>query len=79
MSSTGTNENPDRPNRPPGDDFHQQRLKAWQPILTPWHVIALFFAISAAFIPTGVYLLHESNQVSNPSNSPAFIHSLTVY
>jgi hypothetical protein len=51
-------------NRPPGDDFHQQKLKAWQPILTPWHVVALFFAIAASFIPTGVFLLDTSGNVS---------------
>lgn len=50
-------------NRPPGDDFHQQKLKAWQPILTPWHVITLFVAIGVAFIPTGVHLLNTSNDV----------------
>jgi hypothetical protein len=53
-------------NRPPGDDFHQQKLKAWQPILTPWHVVALFFAIAASFIPTGVFLLDSSGSVSFP-------------
>lgn len=50
-------------NRPPGDDFHQQKLKAWQPILTPWHVITLFVAIGVAFIPTGVHLLNTSNDI----------------
>ena len=56
-------EQPAASNRPPADDFHQQKLKAWQPILTPWHVVALFFAIAASFIPTGVYLLSSSNSV----------------
>lgn len=51
-------------NRPPADDFHQQKLRAWQPILTPWHVITLFVAIGVAFIPTGVHLLQSSNDVS---------------
>lgn len=50
-------------NRPPSTDFHQQRLKSWQPILTPLTVIILFAAIGVAFIPTGVSLLNTSNSI----------------
>ncbi len=50
-------------NRPKGDAFRQQKLKAWQPIMTPFKVVALFFAIGISFIPTGTHLLSVSNSV----------------
>jgi hypothetical protein len=70
---------PEPTNRPPGDDFHQQRLKAWQPILTPWHVITMFIAIGVAFLPTGFHLLQESNDVSYHSLSFSFISDLISF
>ncbi len=53
----------EKPNRPLGDDFRQQKLKAWQPIMTPFKVVAIFVAIGVAFIPTGVTILNASNNV----------------
>jgi hypothetical protein len=50
-------------NRPKGDSFRQQKLQSWQPIMTPLKVVVLFFAIGIAFIPTGVTLLSNSNDV----------------
>lgn len=50
-------------NRPKGDAFRQQKLTAWQPIMTPFKVVALFFAIGVSFIPTGTHLLSVSNSV----------------
>ena len=43
--------------------FRQQRLKAWQPILTPKTVLPLFFAIGVIFAPIGGALLYASAQV----------------
>lgn len=43
--------------------FKQQRLPAWQPILTASTVLPTFFVIGIAFIPVGVVLLHISDQV----------------
>ena len=43
--------------------FKQQKLPAWQPILTADTVLPLFFLIGIAFIPIGVGLLLSSNQV----------------
>lgn len=43
--------------------FRQQRLKAWQPILTPKTVLPLFFAIGIIFAPIGGALLYASAQV----------------
>jgi hypothetical protein len=43
--------------------FKQQRLKAWQPILTPKSVLPTFFVIGVIFAPIGGVLLWGSNQV----------------
>lgn len=59
----------EKSNRPPSDAFRQQRLKAWQPIMTPFKVVAIFVAIGVAFIPTGVTILHTSNNVRTWLNS----------
>ena len=47
--------------------FKQQRLKAWQPILTPKTVLPTFFIIGLLFVPLGAILLHVSNQVQEIS------------
>jgi len=49
--------------RPANTAFRQQRLKAWQPILTPKTVLPLFFAIGIIFAPIGGLLLWASSQV----------------
>lgn len=43
--------------------FKQQRLPAWQPILTAGTVLPTFFIIGVAFIPIGIGLLYFSNNV----------------
>lgn len=50
--------------RPANTAFRQQRLKAWQPILTPKTVLPLFFAIGIIFAPIGGALLYASSQVN---------------
>ena len=50
-------------NRPKDDAFHQQRLKTWQPILSPMNVIIIFLAIGIVFIPTGIALNAVSNKI----------------
>ncbi|KAK7475270.1 hypothetical protein BaRGS_00033501 [Batillaria attramentaria] len=53
-----------KPSRRPKDTkFKQQKLPAWQPILTANTVLPAFFAIGIAFIPLGVALLVTSNNV----------------
>lgn len=47
-----------------GSAFKQQKLPAWQPILTAGTVLPTFFLIGIAFIPIGFGLLMSSNQVS---------------
>jgi hypothetical protein len=45
--------------------FKQQRLKAWQPILTPKSVLPTLFAIGLLFAPIGAVLIWGSNTVSS--------------
>ncbi|XP_074660025.1 cell cycle control protein 50A-like [Tubulanus polymorphus] len=48
---------------PEDTDFKQQRLPAWQPILTAGTVLPAFFAIGIAFIPLGVALFITSSNI----------------
>lgn len=47
--------------------FKQQKLKAWQPILTPNWVIGSFALVGLIFIPIGIILHTESDNVRSPS------------
>ncbi|CAG2183134.1 unnamed protein product, partial [Oppiella nova] len=47
-------------NRPSGADWKQQRLPAWQPILTADTVLPAFFLLGIALIPIGIGLLLSS-------------------
>ncbi|KAJ4145181.1 hypothetical protein LMH87_004037 [Akanthomyces muscarius] len=49
--------------RPANTAFRQQRLKAWQPILTPKTVLPLFFVIGIIFAPIGGLLLYANSTV----------------
>ncbi|OJJ44202.1 hypothetical protein ASPZODRAFT_135693 [Penicilliopsis zonata CBS 506.65] len=49
--------------RPANTAFRQQRLKAWQPILTPKSVLPLFFIVGIIFAPIGGLLLWASSEV----------------
>ncbi|KAJ5765557.1 Meiotically protein [Penicillium odoratum] len=49
--------------RPANTAFRQQRLKAWQPILTPKSVLPLFFVVGIVFAPLGGVLLWASSLV----------------
>lgn len=49
--------------RPPTGDFYQQRMKAWQPIMTPRWVISTFLIIGITFVAIGYILLQASNGV----------------
>jgi len=48
-------------NRPEDSAFKQQRLKAWQPILTPRWVIGTFILIGIVFVPIGIALKVQSD------------------
>jgi len=49
--------------KPANTAFKQQRLKAWQPILTPKPVILSFLIIGIVFIPIGIGIVISSDQV----------------
>lgn len=49
--------------RPEDSDFKQQRLPAWQPLLTPKWVILTFFVVGAVFLPIGVVIVNSSEDV----------------
>ncbi|XP_046373470.1 cell cycle control protein 50A-like isoform X3 [Haliotis rufescens] len=49
--------------KPKDTKFKQQKLPAWQPILTANTVLPAFFAIGIAFIPLGVALLVTSDNI----------------
>lgn len=49
--------------KPEDTDFYQQRLRAWQPLLTPWYIILTFLIVGVIFIPIGVIVLSTSNGV----------------
>ena len=48
---------------PNDTDFQQQRLRAWQPALTPRHVVIVFVILGVLFIPIGAALLYASSTV----------------
>merc|ERR1712196_45042 len=50
-------------NRPEDSDFKQQRLSAWQPILTPNWVIGTFLSVGVVFPAIGIAVLITSNNV----------------
>ncbi|AET40441.1 aminophospholipid translocase regulatory protein CDC50 Ecym_6037 [Eremothecium cymbalariae DBVPG len=51
--------------RPPNTAFRQQRLKAWQPILSPQSILPLLILISAIFAPIGIGLIISANSVQD--------------
>ncbi|KNC84219.1 hypothetical protein SARC_03551 [Sphaeroforma arctica JP610] len=51
--------------RPANVAFKQQKLRAWQPILTPKSVLPVFFIVGLCFIPLGVVFFLTSNSVKH--------------
>eukprot|EP01001_Neometanema_parovale_P006218 NODE_2592_length_1384_cov_138.449643_g2464_i0.p1 GENE.NODE_2592_length_1384_cov_138.449643_g2464_i0~~NODE_2592_length_1384_cov_138.449643_g2464_i0.p1 ORF type:complete len:390 (-),score=99.64 NODE_2592_length_1384_cov_138.449643_g2464_i0:213-1331(-) len=49
--------------KPADTPFKQQRLPAWQPILSPPWVICCFFLVAAVFIPIGALVIAASGKV----------------
>ncbi|EST06236.1 Protein of unknown function DUF284, transmembrane eukaryotic [Kalmanozyma brasiliensis GHG001] len=50
--------------KPANTAFKQQRLKAWQPILTPRTVLPAFFLVAIIFAPIGAVLYYFAEQVN---------------
>lgn len=49
--------------KPPNTAFRQQRLKAWQPIMTPKTVIPFLFILACIFGPLGIGILFTVTRV----------------
>lgn len=49
--------------KPPNTAFRQQRLKAWQPLLTPKSVIPFLFLLALIFAPLGIAIIHSTYKV----------------
>ncbi|GBG24524.1 Cell cycle control protein 50A [Hondaea fermentalgiana] len=54
-------------NRPENTKFKQQKLDAWQPILTPAWVIGTFIVVGVIFVPVGAYLWKLSDDLFESS------------
>jgi hypothetical protein len=54
---------PNGSRRPSESAFKQQKLRAWQPILTPKWVISCFTIVGTIFIPIGVAIMMASKDV----------------
>ncbi|KAJ1834887.1 alkylphosphocholine resistance protein lem3 [Coemansia sp. RSA 2706] len=50
--------------QPSNTAFKQQRLRAWQPLLTPKSVLPTFFVIGIIFAPIGGWLLWASERIN---------------
>ena len=59
----GTSDSAAKSKKPTDSAFKQQRLPAWQPILTAGTVLPTFFVIGIACIPIGIGMLWFSNTV----------------
>jgi len=47
----------EKPNKPANSNFRQQRLVAWQPIMSPPHVVACLAVMTAFFLPVGAVIV----------------------
>ena len=45
-------------------DFQQQRLKAWQPLLTPPYIIGIFFLVGIVFCTIGAIIITTTSHVT---------------
>ncbi|XP_011311300.1 cell cycle control protein 50A [Fopius arisanus] len=63
MTSVSETSSLPKTKKPSDSAFKQQRLPAWQPILTAGTVLPTFFVIGIAFIPAGIGLLYFSEEV----------------
>jgi len=48
---------PPKVNKPSNSNFRQQRLVAWQPIMSPPHVVACLILVACVFVPVGIAIL----------------------
>lgn len=65
--------------KPPNTAFRQQRLKAWQPVLTPKSVLPLLILMACFFAPVGVGLLVSIASVQDLSINYSDCRNLASY
>ena len=51
-------------NRPPNTAFRQQRMRAWQCVLTPKLIVSIFSILAAIYLGFGAYLTYLAYTVS---------------
>lgn len=61
----GDSHAPAKSNKPSNSNFRQQRLVAWQPIMSPPHVVACLIIVAAAFIPVGVAIIYANSDAKD--------------
>lgn len=73
-----TESNIHKSRKPPNTAFRQQRLKAWQPILTPTSVIPVLFVLAVIFAPLGIAIIYSTYNVQMLSIDYSQCHSLAT-
>ena len=53
----------EKKNRPDNSQFRQQRLPAWQPVMSPPHVSACLTFLAVVFIPIGIAIIIANNSI----------------
>jgi len=65
--------------RPDNTAFRQQRLPAWQPVLTAGSVLPAFLLLGLLFIPVGIGLFVTSNNIKEFQVLILYIILYTIY
>jgi len=55
----------EKKNRPDNSQFRQQRMPAWQPVMSPPHVAIFLAVLGVAFIPIGGAIIASGNDTQN--------------
>jgi hypothetical protein len=53
-------------NRPPNTAFRQQRMRAWQCVLTPKLIVTIFSVLAAIYLGFGAWLTYLAHTVTLP-------------
>lgn len=68
-SQDGNSSETDAPkNRPPNTAFRQQRMRAWQCVLTPKLIVSIFTVLAAIYLGFGAYLTYLAFTVLSPGS-----------
>merc|ERR1711916_422514 len=87
MGTTDSSSNMETSKRPSNSLLKQQKLPAWQPVLTPKIVIVGFLVVGFLFIPLGILFLTSANAVKqvevdytdcDPSSVPSGVQNCSV-